>query len=334
MSKAKFEFIHKELNEVDMQNLIPKFEQTINAQYKSINGLMIMRKGFVVYEKYFNGYKQNDNHIIASVTKSFTSALIGIAIDKGLIKSVNEKVVDFFPNYPTDFRDIVKRSITIKQLLTMTAPVPWKYDPLDRLRRQKDWAKYVLDQYSGNQAIGRFKYNTAGTHLLSAIITKATGMCAREFANKHLFTAIGIEPIADHKQVGFSLNDVFSNKNSGWIKDPQGHNTGGWGLNLSVRDMARFGLLYLNNGKWLNKQVISKSWIKESTAMNENKYGYLWWLIDEDNIKGYMAAGSGGNHIFCIPDKDLVVVIASKITMKSKDRLPLLVDCVLPAVLS
>lgn len=311
-------------------------ERMINSQHKNINAIVIVRKGYIVFERYYNGYSLCDTHNVASVTKSFISALIGIAIDKGYIQSVDQKVLDIFPEYVSDPGDIKKRTITIRNLLAMTAPIASKtvgnrWEPLDRLRRQRDWVKYILDLLGKGQT-GKFQYSTAGAHLLSAIITRTTGICAREFANKHLFKPIGISEIPDHQMKSFQLDDVFGKNVTGWIKDPQGHTTGGLGLTITPRDMARFGFLYLNHGIWDNKQIISKKWIDESTAMNSNKYGYLWWLFETENTQAYTAAGSGGNHIYCIPNRDLIVVIAAKIIPKPQDRWPLLEKCIIPAV--
>jgi len=168
--------------------------------------------------------------------------------------------------------------------------------------------------------------------LLSAIITRATGLCAREFANEHLFRPLGMREIPDHKMKSFSLDDVFGKNVVGWIKDPQGNSTGGWGLTITPRDMARFGFLYLNHGTWDNTQIISERWIDESTILNSNNYGYLWWLREEDNTFAYLALGSGGSLICCIPKKDLVVAIASKIVRKPRDRWLLFEECILPAI--
>lgn len=313
-------------------------ERMVKSQYRNINGIVVIRKGYMVFERYYNGYGPDDTHNVASVTKSFTSALIGIAIDAGYIKSVDQKVLDFFPEYIPDAEDIQKRTITIRHLLTMTAPIAWKkvdgsgYEPLDRLRRQPDWVKFTLDILGRNGQPGRFQYSTAGSHLLSAILTRTTGMCAREFANEHLFRPTGIKEIPDHEMKSFLLDDVFGKKVSGWIKDPNGNTTGGWGLTITPRDMARFGFLYLNRGVWDDKQIISEIWIDESTAMNSNKYGYLWWLREEGGTFAFSALGSGGSVICCIPEKDLVVAIASKIIMKPHDRWPLFEKCILPAI--
>ncbi len=316
---------------------LKEFERAINTKYKNINGIVIVRKGYIAFEKYYNGYSISDTNNVTSVTKSFISSLIGIAIDKGYIKSVNQKVLDFFPDYVCNPSDIKKRTITIKNLLTMTAPIASKtvgnkWEPLDRLRRQRNWEKYILDLLGKGQ-IGKFQYSTAGAHLLSVIITCTTGMCAREFANRHLFKPIGISEIPDYPMKSFLLDDVFGKNVKGWINDPQGNTTGGFGLTITPRDMARLGFLYLNHGIWNNKQIISEKWIDESTAMNSNKYGYLWWLFETENTPAYMAAGSGGNHIYCIPNRDLIVVITSKITLKPLDRWPLLEKYIIPSII-
>ncbi|MNI50387.1 Beta-lactamase [compost metagenome] len=179
---------------------------------------------------------------------------------------------------------------------------------------------------------GVFQYCTSGTHLLSAIITRATGQSAREFANERLFGPIGMKIIPDYPMKSFGLEDVFGKNLKGWIQDPNGNSTGGWGLTLAPRDMARFGFLYLNGGIWEDKQIISTMWIEESIAMNANKYGYLWWLDEEDGIFAYLAMGHGGNAIVCIPEKDLIVTIVSTIASKPRDIWPLIKKCIIPAV--
>lgn len=312
-------------------------DATIKAQHKNINGIVIVKNGRIAYEKYYKGYKASDVHHVASVTKSVVSALIGITVDHGAIKSVDENVLSFFPEYQTEDDDFLKRSVTIKHLITMTAPFPfsWKegdsrsHEPLDRLRRQKDWVNYTLKLLGQKGKLGEFQYYTAGTHLLSAIITKVTGLSMREYANQMLFTRIGMKEIPDYEMQSFSLEAVFGKEIKGWTKDPQGITAGGFGLTLTPRDMARFGFLYLNQGMWEDKQVVSAGWIKESHHMNHNKYGYLWWLKDEKDVFSYAALGAGGNVICCIPEKDVVVAIASEIISNPRDRWPLIEQYIL-----
>lgn len=320
------------------QDKLLELEQVLESQYRNINGIVVVRNGYIVFERYNNGFGPEDAHHVASVTKSITSALIGIAIDNGYIKSVNEKVQSYFPEYTSGSNDFLKRAVTIKHLLTMTAPFAWKtsnkirFEPLDKLRRQKDWVTYTLKIMGQNGNLGEFQYCTAGAHLLSAILTRSTGMTAREFANQNLFGPLGMKQIPDQQMKSFGLDNVFGEKLKGWINDPSGNTIGGWGLTITPRDMARFGFLYLNRGLWENKQVISKAWIDESTAMNPDKYGYLWWLRNEDGVFAFSALGSGGNVICCIPQKDLVVAIASKVVGKSRDPWWLIENCIIPAV--
>jgi CubicO group peptidase (beta-lactamase class C family) len=267
-----------------------------------------------------------------------------------MYQSVDQKVLEFFPEYVHGANDIRKRNITIKHLLTMTAPFPfaWKegdrrgHEPLDRLRRQRDWVTYILNLMGQNGQPGRFQYYTAGAHLLSAIISRTTGMCAREFANARLFHPTGMLEIPDHEMKSWGLDDVFGKNLKGWIKDPQGYTVGGLGLTLTPRDMARFGFLYLNRGFWDGKQVVSEMWIDESTDVSTaldpkekgyNGYGYLWWLKEAGNTLAYLALGDGGNVICCIPKKDITVVIASHYISNFRDRWPLFEECIIPAII-
>ncbi|MEH6944528.1 serine hydrolase domain-containing protein [Bacillus sp. JJ722] len=313
---------------------LTELDPMIKSEYSNINGIVVVRNGYIAYERYFNGYGADDMHHVASVTKSIISALIGIAIDTGYIKNVDQKVLDFFTEYTSD-DDRQKREITIRHLLTMTAPYPFEdwHEPLDKLCKQPDWIKYTLDMLGQNGSVGTFKYSTAGAHLLSTIITRSTGKSAREFANERLFKPIGMKEILDCEMKSFGFEDLFGENVKGWVKDPSGNSTGGWGLTLTPRDMARFGYLYLNHGIWSNNQIIPETWIDETTMMNNNHYGYLWWLREEDGVFAYLALGDGGNTICCIPEKDLVISIASEFILNPRDRWALIKDFIIPAVI-
>ncbi|MFJ6207116.1 serine hydrolase domain-containing protein [Lysinibacillus sp. NPDC092081] len=313
---------------------LSKLEHTIKSDYNNINGIVIIRNGHLAYEKYFNGKGPDDCHHVASVTKSVLSALIGIAIDKGYIQSVEEKVIDFFQKYISD-ADKQKQQITIRHLLTMTVPYPYEdwHEPLDILCQQQDWIKYTLDIMGKNGDLGIFKYSSAGAHLLSAILTQSTGKSARAFANEHLFTPLGMKEIPDYKMNAYGFDDLFGKNVKGWVHDPNDHSTGGWGLTLTTRDMARFGYLYLNKGIWDDNRVLSETWIRDSTEMNQNNYGYLWWLRQEDGLSTYSAIGDGGNMICCIPKMNMVVVISSEFIKNPRDRWPLIKEYIIPAVI-
>lgn len=327
---------------VDMnEEKLMEMHTLISKNYRNIHGLMIIRQGKVVVESYYNGYREEDKFMVASVTKSIISALIGIAIDHGFIKTVAQKVVDFFPEYKGDPAEIKKQAITIENLLTMSAPYPYKSgkEPLARLCIQSDWVTYVLDQLGRGGEIGPFNYSTGGVHLLSAIITRSTGKTAREFANEYLFKPIGMAEIPDYPMEAFGIEELFGKKTRGWVKDPAGNSVGGWGLSLSLTDMAKLGFLYLNEGKWADKQIISKRWIEQSVVTHQKKttipnycYGYLWWIQQENGVKTYSALGDGGNMICCIPEKDLLVAVASETMKKSRDIGLLLSKYILPTV--
>ncbi|HPH11568.1 MAG TPA: serine hydrolase [Thermotogota bacterium] len=316
---------------------LSELETLIPSQYRNINGIVVIHKGAVAFERYFNGFRPEDTHHVASVTKSVISALIGMAIDKGFIESIDRSVLDFFPEYLPDPSNILIRQITLRHLLTMTTPFLWHTgisgnEPLDRLRRQKKWVPYILSLMGRNGRLGDFQYCTAGIHVLSAILTRTTGLCAREFANENLFRPVGMREIPDHPTQSFGLEDIFGKKLTGWIADPEGNTVGGWGLTLTPRDMARFGTLYLNKGRWEGLQVIPEAWVRDSIVKNEAMYGYLWWLREETDLFAFSAMGSGGNIICCIPDKEMVVAIASGIVAKPKDRWPIIADYLIPAI--
>ncbi|OTW88068.1 6-aminohexanoate hydrolase [Bacillus thuringiensis serovar cameroun] len=304
-----------------------ELDYKIKEDYKNINGMLVVHKGNVVFENYYNGYGPDDAYHVASVTKTVISALIGICIDKGYIKSVDQKVIEFFPEY-----NVKSSEVTVRHLLTMTAPYPfvdWQ-EPLEELCTQQNSVQYTLNRMGNGGEIGFFKYSSAGAHVLSAIISSATGKSAREFANEQLFQPLGMREIPNYNMKAFGFDDLFGKDVKGWVHDPNDITTGGWGLTLTVRDMAKFGRLYLNEGTYNRKQILSKSWIQESTAMNPNRYGYLWWLREEGGIFSYCAMGDGGNVICCVPEKELVVVIASEVIPNAEDRWKLIKESIFP----
>ncbi|MFU7515712.1 serine hydrolase domain-containing protein [Clostridium sp. HCS.1] len=308
---------------------ILELEKIINNDYKNIAGMVVLRDGKTLYENYFNDCNANSKIHVYSVTKSIISILIGIAIDKGYIKSVDEKVLSFFPDYTVKRREKVIQKITLKDLLTMTAPYKYKFNPYIKYFTSDDFVKFSLDLLGGKEDIGQFRYAPLiGPDIFSGILVKATGQPVLDFARANLFTPLGITVegnITFHskeEQLAFNKSiDI-----SGWVTDPTGINTGGWGLTLSATDMAKIGELYLNDGIWNGKQIVSKAWIEESTKEHSRweklnlPYGYLWWIINDKDY-GYAAMGDGGNTIFVNKDKKMVVSIASLFVPRVKDRL-------------
>jgi CubicO group peptidase (beta-lactamase class C family) len=321
-------------------------DDEIEAHYRSINGIVVVARGCLVYERYGAGFGPDDAHDVASVTKSVTSALVGIAIAQGHIEGVRQKVLDFFPEVAPQPQEALKRAMTIEHLLTMTAGLYWRtgaraYEPLlERMWRSPDWVASILSLPVLERAYGTFQYNSACSHLLSALLTRATGQSARAFANEHLFAPLGMAeagpapcpPAPQHSAAGPAGQRGSASCGPDWPEDPQGISTGGWGLALRPRDMARFGYLYLNRGQWDGAQIVPEDWVEASLAPHTPGYGYQWWLRDLDGLSAYSAIGRGGHHIFCVPDRDLVVAIASKPAGRWRDRWSLLEEYIIPSV--
>lgn len=312
-----------------------RIESAIENKCGNTAAMVILQDDTLVYETYRNGFETNNSHHVTSVTKSVMSALIGIAIDKGYIKDVNQPVLSFFEESAHPNGSNTWEEITLHHLLSMTCPFSfedWK-EPLDKLCASENWTEFTFDIIGDQNQIGSFKYSSAGAHLLSAILTSATGLSALEFANKYLFKPSGMSVVPEYSMDGFGFDELFGYKVRGWVHDPEGHSTGGWGLTLTVQDMARFGQLYLNGGGLGEKQIISQSWIEKSTAQIPGPYGYLWWQFDEPNLKAFAAMGDGGNIICCIPSENLVIAMASTFDMNSYDRMQFIREDILPLII-
>lgn len=310
------------------QNKIKELEKIINNDYCNITGIVIQNGSIKSYENYFNEYTANNAVHVYSVTKSIISIMIGITIDKGYIKSVDQQVLDFFPDYIVKTGENTIQEITIKNLLTMTAPYKYKIEPYEEFFASQNPIQDALDLLGGDGSIGEFNYSAVGgTHILSGILVKATGRSILDFATVYLFSPLGIN--VPHNVVLRSKEEhlaVMNDKNTcGWAVDPQGINTASWGLFLTPVEMAKIGQLYLNGGVWDGKRIISSEWIYESTREHSRSvqwgnlaYGYLWWLINEDS---YAAMGDGGNVIYINTKKQIVISIASLFTPEAKDRI-------------
>ncbi len=286
--------------------LLKMFLNVLDNHY-DLDSITIVRNGYLIFDGVIPPFTTDQAHDIFSCTKSVTSALIGIAIDKGYIKSVDEKMISFFMDRQVKNMAEQKKEITIQHLLTMSSGlVPSKSD-VGKNRGTKglfntdDWAQAVLDRPVTGVPGNIFEYNNGGSYLLSAILQKATGKRAKEFADEHLFGPLGI-------------------KDAQWEMCPMGISIGGSAMDMHPHDMAKIGWLYLNYGKWKDQQIISEDWIKASTkpytasagsAAMFDGYGYQWWL----NSEGYYSAwGAGGQHIYVFPEKRMVVVFTGRLS--------------------
>ena len=302
-------------------------ESAILREYSNIAGMVVQQNGTIIYENSFNGYTADTAFHVFSVTKSVLSVLIGIAIDKGLIESLDQKVLDFFPEYTPKRGEKTAQLVTLRDMMTMTAPYKYKSAPYTKYFSSESWVKSALDLLGGKGEIGDFRYTPLiGPDILSGILTRVTGLSVLEFAQENLFIPLRIDVseriVFESKEEQLSI--MKDHHGSGWVADPQGINTAGWGLFLRPGEMAKIGKLLLNRGIWDGRQIVSSEWVDESTAPHsrwgELQYGYLWWIIDEE-ARSFAALGDGGNAIYVNPAKNLVVAIASLFKPTAKDRI-------------
>lgn len=312
------------------QENIKELEKAICSDYSNVAGIAVQKNGARLYENYFNGYNADTAFHVFSVTKSILSALIGIAFDKGYIRSLDQKVLDFFPDYTPKRGEKTAQRVTLRDMLTMTTPFKYKSAPYTKYFTSGSWVKSALDLLGGKGEIGQFRYTPLiGPDILSGILANVTGQSVLGFAYENLFSPLGIDVtrnVVFHSKEE-QLSIMKDHHESGWVADPQGINTAGWGLFLTPSDMAKIGQLYLNRGAWDGRQLVSAEWIAESTRVHSRwdelnlSYGYLWWIIDGDS---YAALGDGGNAIYVNPAKNLVVAIASLFKPTAKDRIGLI----------
>ncbi|HSL44020.1 MAG TPA: serine hydrolase [Anaerolineales bacterium] len=264
-----------------------------------IHSLMILRNDRVILDAYFYPYDGSTYHDLASVTKSVMTTLIGIAADQNKL-NLDDPMLSFFPDREIANRDERKEKITIRHLASMGSGLDC--DPMNdevtmvQMRASKDWIQFALDLPVVKEPGKRFVYCSVNMHLLSAILQKATGMNALEFARKNLFGPLGIQ-------------DVY------WPADPQGV-THGWGdLCLRPADMAKLGSLFMHEGQWENQKIVSREWVQSAlqgymkgTGRIED-YGYGWWIGQPDNEPEFLAAGNGGQKIKVYPRLKMIMVM-------------------------
>ena len=297
-----------------------------------------------VYSDCWNDYKADDCVHIMSATKSIMALLIGIAIDKGLIGSIDDKVLDYFPEYKTKRGEKTIYDVTIRHLLTMRAPYKCKGDPWTKVCSSDNWIYSSLDFLGGRKGLtDEFNYQTVCLHILSGILYKVTNMKTIDYANEYLFQPLGIALHTNYEAKTAEEHKKFTiektPKENIWFCDPDGLGTPGYGLCMSAEDMAKIGLLCLNKGVYDNKEIISSKWIEEMTRPRivEGKnfrgmeYGYLWWIIDrEKNI--YAAVGNSGNVIYINPEKNIVIAVASYFKPTVFERIDFIQEYIEPRI--
>lgn len=271
-----------------------------------MDSLLVVRHGNVVLDAYFAPYRAGLKHHLYSATKGVLGTLTGIAVNDRLLKGTTQPVLEFFSDQAVANLDDNKRMITIDHLLDMTSGMDWT-EPLDgaaqtsrQMRRSANWSTFVLDRPMAQAPGAGFNYNSGNSQLLSALLTKATGMSADDFAKARLFRPLGI-------------TDVL------WRRDPQGNATGGFGLYMHPRDMAKIGYLYLHHGAWDGQQLLPPRWTDkvfhatvDMRLGNRSAFRYAngWWTIAQQDV--YMAVGFLQQVIMVLPRLDMVVVVTGK----------------------
>jgi CubicO group peptidase (beta-lactamase class C family) len=271
-----------------------------------IDGILVIRNGSIVAEEYYNEYDAFTPHNIMSVSKSFLSAITGLALHQGYIDNLNQKMLNYFPEYIYPGMDPRKNDISILHLLTMRMGIRGESEDDYRVYWETyisdNWIKKTIESPLISNPGEKMRYNTFQTHLLSAIITKATQKSIWDFATESLFDPMKID-------IDF------------WEQDPQGYYFGGNAMYFTAREMALLGYLYLNNGRLNGIQIIPVEWailtMSPSTnfdhpnqwgAFENYNYAYLWWLGQINGHDLFMGYGHGGQFVVVFPQLDLIVV--------------------------
>lgn len=274
-----------------------------------IHGIRVMHKHKEIYCKGFNGHAIHQLHAVYSCTKSVMATLIGIAIDRGMIPSVETHLADLLPKYECYLKGN-KAALTLKHLLMMRSGLEWnelndfgKNDGLwDRFLKSEDAIAFVLDRPLSEEPGQKYNYSSGVSHLLSAILMQCTQMATQQFAQKYLFDPLGIESNAIR-----------------WKADFKGIAYGGHGLEMTLEDLSKLGLLYLQEGVYESHRIVSRNWIQETLRNYSTQtrgydgYGYQWWLGKVEGHWFYGAFGHGGQRVYVFKEEELVVTFLGKV---------------------
>ena len=294
----------EELPESYHQQIDTLNQNIAKMQFKSY---VIIQNGYILSEYYKKPYTNESLFSIYSCTKSIVSTLYGVANDKNLVPDPAAMISEVFPEVLKTDNKTQKEKISFSSVLAMTSGLDWpewyEWNYYFRpMLQSKNWVEFILNRGMWYDPGQIFNYNSGGSHLLSAAISRRTGKSAYSFGKEEIFSQIGMN----------SVN---------WPRDPQGVSYGGHGVRMSTYDAARFGYLVLNHGKWNGTQLVSADWLVDATSQHSNghhwygAYGYQWWLVQvEPNVYAITAMGYGSNYIFIVPQYDLVVVFNSMVT--------------------
>lgn len=296
----------------DADSLTGALEMARNDEL--MRAVLIVRDGRIVVEEYLHGGARDQSTEVWSVTKSFVSALIGIALEQGHIDSIDDLMTKYLPEYP-EFEDL-----TIRHVLTHTTGLEWTEEG-------DDFVAWLASLDPVSNAIHRERlyppgakllYSSGNSHFLSALIKRATGTTPGEYANEHIFEPLGIEFRPQQEMSGQVTWDSFLIRTPrSWKRDNTGIELGAFGLSMTAQDMARFGYLYLNKGQWAGEAIVNANWVIESTRdhvrQSENfGFGYHWVVSRRGGQLAFNADGWGGQIICVIPSLDMVIVLKSE----------------------
>ena len=280
---------------------------------------------------------------MASITKSVVSTLVGIAVAEHRLAGLDQTLATALPAYAAIMRPEVA-AITVRQLLTMTAGFPDTWDGDASLVSSPDWVRAILTEGIDEQPGRFFAYSDAGPHLLSAILTRATGQSVLEYARAKLFDPLGIptEPATDIVAVPGNTEMYDATEGFTWPVDPQGFQVGCCLLTLRPADLLKLGQLYLDQGQWNGNPVLPSAWVQEATTSHipaanvvaDGGYGYLWWVLDAAGALAFAAVGYGGQLIEVVPARRLVVVVSSEFSLAGQDPTRLVATPVLAQMVS
>jgi CubicO group peptidase (beta-lactamase class C family) len=282
---------------------------------------LVIRRDALVFERYYHGSAKNHSNNVHSASKSIWGAAIGIAIDQGRIPSPDATIASTLPSRYDAAMGPETRTITVRDLLTMTSGSRWNENTTEnQLQQTPDWIAATLRLPRTATPGTRFNYSTGDTHLSSAVLAAATQTTGCEFIHKNLLAPLGV--VAEH-----------------WGRDPQGYFSGGYNFYATPRELAKFGLLYLHDGRWNGRQVVPAAWVAASMTNQVDagapySYGYDFWLRDIAGHHVAMAWGAGGQMIYIVKDPDLVVVMTTNtrdFDQDTFDGLSIIEDHVLPA---
>lgn len=274
----------------------------------TVQSLMIQKNGDLLFEEFRNGVSRTTPTNIKSASKSILSLLVGIAIDEGYIDGVDQEIAPFFAEYFSENPDSLKETLTIENLLTMrTGLETTSFHNYGRWVVSDNWIRFALDQPFEEQPGSRMVYSTGTSHLLSVILTRATGMSTRTYARQKLFGPLNI-------RIG------------GWDRDPQGYFMGGNNLAVSPVALLRIGELILSGGEYEGRQIVPESWVRKSTRVytrsnyNDYDYGYMWWQKEVADKTVIFAWGNGGQYIMVLPELEAAISITSDVENRGNSR--------------